>query len=91
MLLGPILLTWILVGTVTHRAAAKARSVSPRAPVQAVAGPHKMAVFHSPAACELYRQTMQQLHQQAVPSPTQPAVTVRKEFTFTCQESEEAL
>jgi hypothetical protein len=51
-----------------------------------------MAVFlHSLAACELYRSTMQQMHQQAVPSATQPAVTVRKEMTFTCQGSEEPL
>jgi hypothetical protein len=50
-----------------------------------------MAVFHSLAACELYRSTMQQMHQQAVPSATQPAVTVRKEFTYTCHESEEPL
>ena len=90
MLLGPILLTWILVGTVST-VQCKGTVCQPTRTSQAVAGPHKMAVFHSPTACERYRQTMQQLHQQAVPSSTQPAVTVRKEYMFTCQESEEAL
>ena len=90
MLLGPILLTWILVGTVST-VQCQGTVCQPTRTSQAVAGPHKMAVFHSPTACELYRQRMQQMHQQAVPSPTQPAVTVRKAYTFTCQESEEAL
>jgi len=90
MLLGPMLLTWILVGTVST-VQCKGTVCQPTRTSQAVAGPHKMAVFHSPTACELYRQTMQQMHQQAMPSPTQPAVTVRKEFTYTCEESEEAL
>ena len=73
MLLGPILLTWILVGTVST-VQCKGTVCQPTRTSQAVAGPHKMAVFHSLAACELYRQTMQQLHQQAVHSPTQPAL-----------------
>jgi hypothetical protein len=90
MLLGSLLLTWILMGTVST-VQCKGTDCHPTRTSQAVAGPHKMAVFHSLAACELYRSTMQQLHQQAVPSPTQPAVTVRKEYTFTCQESEEPL
>jgi hypothetical protein len=90
MMLGPILLTWILFGTVTT-VQCKGTDCHPTRTSQAVAGPHKMAVFHTPAACELSRQTIQQMHQQAVHSPTQPAVTVRKEYTFTCQESEEAL
>ena len=90
MLLAPILLTWILVGTVST-VQCKGTICQPTRTSQAVAGPHKMAVFHSPTACELYRQRMQQMHQQAVPSPTQPAVTVRKEFTYTSQGSEEPL
>ena len=90
MLLGPMLLTWVLIGTVST-VQCKGTVCQPTRTSQAVAGPHKMAILHSPTACELYRQTMQQLHQQAVPSPTQPAVSVRKEFTYTCQESEEAL
>jgi hypothetical protein len=57
----------------------------------AVAGPHRMAVFRTLQACELYRQTMQQMHQQAVSSPTQLLVNVHKEFTYTCHESEEPL
>ena len=89
-MLGPILLTWILFGTVTT-VRCQGTVCQPTRTSAAVAGPHKMAVFHSLTACELYRQTMQQMHQQAVPSPTQPAVTVRKEFTYTCEESEEAL
>lgn len=90
MLLGPMLLTWILVGTVST-VQCKGTVCQPTRTSQAVAGPHKMAVFHSLAACELYRRTMQQMHQEAVHSPTQPAVTVRKAYTFTCQESEEPL
>jgi len=50
-----------------------------------------MAVFPSLAACEIYRQTLQQRHQTVVQSQVQPDVTVRKEMTFTCQESEEPL
>ena len=90
MLLAPILLTWILVGTVST-VQCTGTICQPTRTSQAVAGPHKMAVFHTAAACELYRSTMQQMHQQAVSSPTQPAVTVRKEFTYSCQESEEPL
>ena len=90
MLLGPMLLTWILVGTVST-VQCTGTVCQPTRTSQAVAGPHKMAVFHTAAACERYRSTMQQLHQQAVPSPAQPAVTVRKEYTFTCQESAEPL
>ena len=90
MMLGPILLTWILFGTVTT-VQCKGTDCHPTRTSQAVAGPHKMAVFHTAAACELSRCTMQQMHQQAVSSPTQPAVTVRKEFTYTCHESKEAL
>ncbi len=89
-MLGAILLTWILFGTVTT-VRCQGTVCQPTRTSQAVAGPHKMAVFHSPTACELYRQTMQQMHQQAVPSATQPAVTVRKALTYTCQESEEPL
>jgi hypothetical protein len=90
MLLGPILLTWIFVGTVST-VQCKGTVCQPTRTSQAVAGPHKMAVFHSLAACERYRSTMQQLYQQAVPSATQPAVTVRKALTSTCHESEEPL
>jgi hypothetical protein len=90
MLFGPILLTWILVGTVTT-VRCQGTVCQPTRTSRAVAGPHTMAVFHSLAACELYRSTMQQLHQQAVASSTQPAVTVRKAFTYTCHESEEPL
>ena len=90
MLFGPILLTWILVGTVST-VQCKGTDCHPTRTSQAVAGPHKMAVFHSLAACELYRSTMQQMHQEAVHSSIQPAVTVRKEYTFTCHESKEAL
>ena len=90
MLLGPMLLTWILVSTVST-VQCKGTDCHPTRTSQAVAGPHKMAVFHSLAACELYRSTMQQLHQQAVPSATQPAVTVRKALTYSCHESEEPL
>ena len=90
MLLGPILLTWILVGTVST-VQCTGTVCHPTRTSAAVAGPHRMAVFATPQACELYRTTMQQLHPQAVPSPTPPTVTVRKEYTFTCQESEEPL
>jgi hypothetical protein len=90
MLLGPILLTWILVGTVST-VQCTGTVCQPTRTSPAVAGPHKMAVFHSLAACERYRKTMQQTHQTAVQSHTRPDVTVRKEYTFTCQESEEPL
>ena len=50
-----------------------------------------MAVFQTPAACEAYRQKMQQMDLPVVHSQTRPDVTVRKAFTYTCEESEEAL
>jgi hypothetical protein len=51
-----------------------------------------MAVFHSLAACDVYRTTMTQLHQSVtVPTPTRPDVTVRTVMTFTCQEREAPL
>ena len=90
MLLGPILLTWVLMGTVST-VQCKGTVCQPTRTSQAVAGPHTMAIFHSPTACELYRQTMQQMHQTAVQSHTRSDVTVRKEFTYRCQESEEPL
>jgi hypothetical protein len=90
MLLGPILLTCVLMGTVST-VQCTGTVCHPTRTSQAVAGPHKMAVFHALAACERYRSTMQQMHQQAVPSSTQPAVTMRKEYTYTCHESEEPL
>ena len=89
-MLGPILLTWVLMGTVSTMQC-KGTDCHPTRTSATVAGPHKMAVFHSLAACELYRSTMQQLHQQAVPSSTQPTVSVRKALTYTCHESEEPL
>ena len=57
----------------------------------AVAGPHKMAVFHSPTAGELYRQTLQQQEPLVVHSQTRPDVTIRKQITYTCQEGGEGL
>ena len=85
---GPILLTWILMGTVSTRLC-HGTDCHPTRSSHMVAGPHKMAVFQSPAACEVYRQHMAQTHQTiVVPSQAQPDVTVRKEMTFFCQESE---
>jgi hypothetical protein len=89
-MLGPILLTWILFGTVTT-VQCQGTDCHPTRTSQAVAGPHRMAVFPTLPACEVYRQNMQQMHQQTVSSATQPAVTVRKAYTYTCQESKEAL
>jgi hypothetical protein len=89
-MLGPILLTWVLMGTVSTMQC-KGTDCHPTRTSQAVAGPHKMAVFHTPAACEAYRQKMQQMDLPVVHSQTRPDVTVRKEFTYTCEESEEAL
>ena len=40
---------------------------------------------------EAYRQKMQQMDLPVVHSQTRPDVTVRKEFTYTCEESEEPL
>jgi len=90
MLLGSLLLTWILMGTVST-VQCKGTDCHPTRTSQAVAGPHKMAVFHSRAACELYGQTMAQLHQTAVQSHTRADVTVRKQITYTCQEEGEGL
>jgi hypothetical protein len=89
-MLGPILLTWILFGTVSTLQCT-GTDCHPTRTSQAVAGPHRMAAFHSPAACALYRQTMQQTHQSVVHSRSQPDVTVRKVFTYTCQEEGEGL
>ena len=91
MLLGPMRLTWVLVGTVST-VQCKGTDCHPTRTTQAVAGPHTLSAFHSLAACEVYRKTMTQLHQSVtVPAPTRPDVTVRKVMTFTCQESEAPL
>jgi len=90
MLLGPMLLTWVLIGTVST-VQCKGTVCQPTRTSQAVAGPHKMAIFHSPTACELYRQTLQQQEPLVVHSRTRPDVTVRKQITYSCQESEEPL
>jgi hypothetical protein len=90
MLLGPILLTWVLMGTVST-VQCTGTDCRPTRTAQRVAGPHKMAVFHMPAACELYRQTLQHTAPLVVHSQTRPDVTVRKQITYSCQESEEAL
>jgi hypothetical protein len=89
-MLAPLLVTWILMGTVST-VQCTGTDCRPTRTSARVAGPHRLAVFHSRAACELSRQTMQQTHQHAVPSTARPDVTVRKEMTFTCQESEEPL
>jgi len=90
-MLGPMLLTWVLLGTVStmqcHGTACRPTRTSTH-----VAGPHRLTAFHSRAACDQYRQKMTELHQAVVvPSPHRPDVTVRKQMTFTCQESEEPL
>ena len=90
MLLGPMLLTWVLIGTVST-VQCKGTVCQPTRTSQAVAGPHKMAILHSPTACELYRQTLQQQEPLVVHSQTRPDVTVRKQITYSCQESEEPL
>ena len=84
-MLTPILLTWILFGTVAT-VQCRGEDCHPTRTSQAVAGPHRLAVFHSPATCELYRQKMQQTHQSVVHARTQPDVTVRKVFTYACVE-----
>ena len=89
-MLGPLLLTWILFGTVTT-VQCKGEDCHPTRTSQAAQGPHRMAVFHSPADCELYRQKLQHMHQSVVHARTQPDVTVRKVFTFTCHEQGEGL
>jgi hypothetical protein len=89
-MLGRILLTWVLIGTVST-VQCQGTDCHPTRTSHVVAGPHRMAVFPSLAACEIYRQTLQQRHQTVVQSQVQPDVTVRKEMTFTCQESEEPL
>src|SRR5262249_6842583 len=87
-MLGPILLTWVLMGTVTT-VQCRGTDCQPTRTSAVVAGPHRLAVFPTPQACEVYRHTMQQLHQETVvSSATQPAVTVRKAYAFTCQEGD---
>jgi hypothetical protein len=90
MLLASLLLTWVLMGTVSM-VQCTGTDCRPTRTAHRVAGPHKMAVFHSPAACELYRQTLQQQEPLVVHSRTRPDVTVRKQITYSCQESEEPL
>jgi hypothetical protein len=90
MMLGPILLTWILLGTVST-VQCKGTDCRPTRTSATVAGPHTMAVFHSPTACEAYRLKMEQLHQTVVHAQTRPDVTVRKQMTYTCQEGGEGL
>ena len=90
MLLGPMLLTWVLIGTVST-VQCKGTVCQPTRTSQAVAGPHTMAIFPSPTACELYRQTLQQQEPLVVHSQTRPDVTIRKQITYTCQEGGEGV
>lgn len=89
-MLTPLLLTWILLGTVST-VQCKGTDCRPTRTSQRVASPHTMAVFHSLAACEVYRQQMQQMQQTVVHAQTRPEVTVRKQITYTCQEGGEGL
>jgi hypothetical protein len=89
-MLGPLLLPWILLGTVTT-VQCHGTDCRPTRTSQAVAGPHTMAVFPSPAACAVYRQQMQEMHQSAVQRQTRPDITVKKQITYTCQEEGEGL
>ena len=87
-MLHTLLLTWILMGTVRTRLC-HGTDCHPTRSSALVAGPHRMSIFPSPAQCEVYRQHMQQTHPPVVvPSQGDPTVTVRKEMTFFCQESE---
>jgi hypothetical protein len=90
MMLGPILLTWILLGTVTT-VQCTGTDCHPTRTSQAVAGPHRLTAFHSRTECELYRQKMQQMALPVVHSQTRPDITVRKQMTYTCQEGGEGL
>jgi hypothetical protein len=89
-MLAPLLLTWVFLGTVStmqcHGTDCQPTRTSP-----AVAGPHRMAVFPSPAACEAYRHKMEQMPLPVVHSTTRPEVTVRKQITYTCAEGSEGL
>jgi hypothetical protein len=89
-MVAPLLLAWVLMGTVTTMQC-RGTDCQPTRTSQAVAGPHRMAVFPSLAACELYRKTMEQQYVPTVHSTTRPDVTVKKQITYTCQEREEAL
>jgi hypothetical protein len=84
------LLTWVLLGTVTT-VQCHGTDCHPTRTSQAVAGPHTMAVFPSPALCEAYRLKMEQMHQSTVPPQRRPDITVRKQMTYTCQEQGEGL
>jgi hypothetical protein len=76
-MLFPLLLTWIFVSTVST-VQCTGTVCHPTRTSAAVAGPHRMAIFSSPAACELYRQTLQQQEPLVVHSQTRPDVTIRK-------------
>ena len=84
-MVGPILLAWVLMGTITT-VQCRGLDCRPTRTNAVVAGPHRMAVFPTPQACELYRQNMSQMHQEVAASATNPAVTVRKAYVYTCQE-----
>jgi len=86
-----LLLTWVLMGTVSTLQC-QGTVCQPTPTSHLVAGPHRLALFPSSAACEVYRQAMPPTHQPVVvPAPGHPTVTVRKEMTFVCQEREDPL
>lgn len=50
-----------------------------------------MAVFQDLATCQLYKKTMEQQYPVVVQPRHRPDITIRKDMTFTCTESEEPL
>jgi hypothetical protein len=87
-MLGSILLTWVLMGTVTTLQC-KGDTCQPTPASLRLGGPHTLSTFHSREECASYKQFFEQKHPPVVvPSQTRPEVTVRKVMTFTCEERE---
>ena len=88
-MLSPILLAWVLMATVST-VQCTGTDCKPTLSSQLGAGPHKLAVFATLQACATYRQHMQATRPQAVQVPPQPEMTIRQDYVFTCQASEES-
>jgi hypothetical protein len=90
MLVGPFLLTWLLMGT-PSTVQCQGAICHPARNNAVVAKPYKMAVFPDLATCHLYQKTLEQQYPVVVQPRHRPDITIRKEMTFMCQESEDPL
>ena len=85
-MLGPILLTWVLLGTVTTY---RCQGADCRAVRQIPA--QRLSVFPTPDACEGYRAALAHQQLPEVYSQAPSDVRIKKEIVYTCKEEGEGL